>query len=184
MGGGQGLGPIKVIVKSLNQIDRPLQMIAIVGTNHKIHHSLEKMPLRANKFLKVYQFANNVDELMELADIIVTKPGGMTTAESLAKGLPMVIVNPIPGQEMCNTNFLISQNIGIREDSPNKIGQTINSLLNDPQRMQKMSIAALRNAKPEAAKDIAKLIIASPSHSKTQDFKPPSFEPLEYDNCV
>jgi processive 1,2-diacylglycerol beta-glucosyltransferase len=96
---------------------------------------------------------------MELASLIITKPGGITTAECLAKGVPMVIVNPIPGQEMRNTDFLIKKGIGIRIDDTNDIGEEIELLLKSPERLAIMSKAAYENARPHAALDIAKLIL-------------------------
>jgi len=96
---------------------------------------------------------------MELATIIITKPGGMTTAECLAKGLPMVIVDPIPGQEMRNTDFLIKKGIGIRIDDTSDIGEEVELLLKSPERLALMSKSAYENAKPHAALDVAKLIL-------------------------
>jgi len=159
MGGGQGLGPIKSIVKSLIKVKMNFQIIVLAGTNKKIINSLERYTKRSNKKILIFEFANNVDELMELATIIITKPGGITTAECLAKGVPMVIINPIPGQEMRNTDFLIKKGIGIRIDDTNEIGEEVEFLLKSPERLTSMSKAAYENAKPYAALDIAKLIL-------------------------
>lgn len=159
MGGGQGLGPIKKIVKSLIKVKMNFQMIVLAGTNKKIINSLNRYAKKTEKKILVFEFATNVDELMELSTLIITKPGGMTTAESLAKGLPMVIVNPIPGQEMRNTDFLIKKGIGIRIDDTSDIGEEIELLLKSPGRLAAMSKAAYENAKPHAAADVAKLIL-------------------------
>lgn len=160
MGGGQGLGPIKKIVKSLIKVDINFQMIVLAGTNKKIIKELQNIRKKTEKKILIFEFANNVDELMELASIIITKPGGMTTAESLAKGLPMVIVNPIPGQEMRNTDFLIKKGIGIRIDDTSDIGEEIELLLRSPERLAMMSKAAHENSHPHAALDVAKLILS------------------------
>ena len=166
MGGGQGLGPIKSVVSSLMQIRLPLQIIVLTGTNKKLVKWLEKesaslsrKPGRQDKKLLFYEFANNVDELMELSTLIISKPGGMTTSESLAKGLPMVIVNPLPGQEMRNTDFLLKKGIGIRIDKTIDIGEEIDLLLKSPDKLMAMSKAAYASGKPHAALDIAKLIL-------------------------
>jgi processive 1,2-diacylglycerol beta-glucosyltransferase len=159
MGGGQGLGPIKKIVKSLIKVKMNFQMIVLAGTNKKIINSLNRYTKKTEKKILVFEFATNVDELMELSALIITKPGGMTTAESLAKGLPMVIVNPIPGQEMRNTDFLIKKGVGIRIDDTSDIGEEIELLLKSPGRLAVMSKAAYENAKPHAGTDIAKLIL-------------------------
>ena len=159
MGGGQGLGPIKKIVKSLIKVKTNFQLVVLAGVNKKIMRSIKRATKRSQKKILIYEFTNNVDELMELATIIITKPGGITTAECLAKGLPMVIVNPIPGQEMRNTDFLIKKGIGIRIDDTNDIGEEIELLLKSPERLAAMSKAAYENAKPHAALDVAKLIL-------------------------
>ncbi|MBI5415225.1 MAG: glycosyltransferase [Candidatus Omnitrophica bacterium] len=170
MGGGQGLGPIKKIVESLARIRMYVQVIVLAGTNKKIVQSLRKFAARSDKKILITEFATNVDELMELATIIVTKPGGMTTAESLAKGLPMVIVNPIPGQEMRNTDFLIQKGIGIRVHEVNAVGEEIELLLNAPERLEAMSKAAYANAKPYASLDIARLILGMEETELTAGF--------------
>ena len=159
MGGGQGLGPIKTIVKSLIKVKMKFQLIVLTGVNTKIINSLKRYTKKSDKKILIFEFANNVDELMELATIIITKPGGITTAECLAKGLPMVIVDPIPGQEMRNTDFLIKKGIGIRIDDTSDVGEEVELLLKSPKRLAAMSKSAYENAKPYAALDVAKLIL-------------------------
>ncbi len=159
MGGGQGIGPIKSIVKSLMKVDMEFQLIVLTGRNKKIINSLNKYAKKTHKKILILGYTNNVDEIMELATIIITKPGGMTTSECLAKGLPMVLVDPIPGQEMRNTDFLIKKGIGIRIDDTNDIGEEVEFLLKSPNRLASMSQAAYANAKPHAAMDVSKLIL-------------------------
>jgi processive 1,2-diacylglycerol beta-glucosyltransferase len=167
MGGGQGLGPIKKILKSLVNINFRLQIIILAGINKKLIKELRRVADRTENKVLIYEFANNVDELMELATLIITKPGGMTTAECLSKGLPMVIVNPIPGQEMRNTDFLIKMGVGIRIDDTSDVGEEVELLLKSPERLTAMSQAAYANAKPHAALDVAKLIL-SDSHAERE----------------
>ena len=159
MGGGQGLGPIKQVVKSLINIDHPLQMIVITGVNKKLVKKIHKQNKKSFKKIIFYEYANNVDELMEVANMIVTKPGGMTTSECLAKELPMVIINPIPGQEMRNTDFLLNKGIALRIDKTSDIGEEIEILLKSSDRLADMSRAAFEHSRPHAALDIAKLIL-------------------------
>lgn len=159
MGGGHGLGPMKNIVKSLIKIKKDFQIIAILGTNKTIIRRMKKFTKNVEKKVLVYEFANNVDELMDLATLVITKPGGITTAECLAKGVPMLINNPIPGQEMRNADFLIKNGIGIRIDDASDIGEEVEILLNSSQRLKQMKQAALKHANPNSAKDIARLIL-------------------------
>lgn len=167
MGGGQGLGPIKKIVKSLGKMNIFVQIIVLSGVNKKIVKSLRRYAATSDKKILVFEFVNNVEELMELANLIITKPGGMTTAESLTKGLPMVVINPIPGQEMRNTDFLIQQGIGIRVYDVDDIGGEVEVLLRSPERLAAMRKAALAHAKPHASLDIARLILGTSSSSSS-----------------
>ena len=96
---------------------------------------------------------------MEISTLIVSKPGGMTTSECLSKGLPMVIVDPIPGQEERNSQFLVNQGIAIRVDDKRHIAREIDELLRSPERLTAMKQAALKNGKPMAAENIARLIL-------------------------
>ena len=169
MGGGQGLGPIKAIVKSLLKIDMHFQAVVLAGVNKKIITDLKRITKKTTKKIIIMEYANNVDELMELATLIITKPGGMTTAESLTKGLPMVIVNPIPGQEARNTDFLLQQGIAIRVDDPRDIGEEVGLLLKSPHRLAAMSRAAYKDAKPNAASDIAELILDHCERARNAD---------------
>jgi processive 1,2-diacylglycerol beta-glucosyltransferase len=162
MGGGQGLGPMKDAVKSLVALKRPLQMIVICGTNVKLVRWIKKIKRKTAKRIIFYDYASNVDELMEVSTLIVSKPGGMTTSECLAKGLPMVIVDPIPGQEERNSQFLVNQGIAIRVDNKHHIGREIDGLLNNPRKLAAMKQAALKNGKPMAAENIAQLILGHP----------------------
>src|SRR5262245_35053802 len=185
MGGGQGLGPIKKIVRSLIKIKSDLQIIVLAGTNKRIVEKLKKEAKKTSKKMLVYEFANNVDELMELATLIITKPGGITTAECLAKGLPMVIVNPLPGQERRNTDFLIQNGIGIRIDDTNDIGEEIEILLNSPERLAAMSNAAYANARPHATEDIARLILGHPEEKNNHILIPETVnEVVKFDHYV
>ena len=162
MGGGQGLGPIKDVVKSLIKLKTNVQLIVVAGTNKRLLRWLKKNQKKTEKKILAYDFVDYVEELMEIATLIITKPGGMTTSESLAKSLPMVIVNPLPGQEMRNTDFLLQAGIGIRLDHTHDVGEEIELLLKSPQRLFAMRRAAYDNGRPQAALDTARFILQYP----------------------
>ncbi len=162
MGGGQGLGPIKQIVRSLLKVRRPLQVMVIAGVNKKLIRWLKGIDPAAGKKLITFEYVDNVDELMDISTLIITKPGGMTTSECLAKGLPMVIVDPLPGQEMRNTDFLLQNGIAIRIDRTHDLGEEIELLLQSSHRLKEMRAAAMAHGRPQAARDIARLILEPP----------------------
>lgn len=159
MGGGQGLGPIKTIVKSLEKVKKDIQEIVVAGTNKKLYKSLKRKIKKYKKKILLFRYTQHMNELMEIADIIISKPGGVTTAEALAKKIPMVIVKPIPGQEVSNTAFLTQKEAAIKVDGPKKINLVIEGLLNAPQKLARLSEAAGRISKPNASMNIAKLLL-------------------------
>jgi len=160
MGGGQGLGPIKTIVKSLEKSRQDIQELIVAGTNKKLYRSLKRKTKRYKKEIRIFSFVQNINELMRIADIIISKPGGVTTAEVLSMKLPMVIVKPIPGQEVNNTNFLTHKGAALKVDDPKKVHEVIDDLLTNRIKLEHLAQAAEKIAKPNASFDIAKLILS------------------------
>ncbi len=159
MGGGQGLGPIKTIVRSLEKADCDFQEIIVTGTNRKLYNSLKRKIKKYKKKILVLEFVDHINELMEVADIIITKPGGITTAEALSKRIPMIIVKPIPGQEASNARYLVEKELAIKIDDPKDINSIVDGLLGDPVKLNYMREAAGRISKPNSSLDIAKLLL-------------------------
>lgn len=159
MGGGQGLGPLKKIVKSLEHVKHPIQEIIVTGTNRKLYKSLKKLIKKYRKKIALLGYTDKINEFMSISDIIITKPGGITTAEALSKGLPMIIVKPIPGQEASNTAYLIEKKAAIKTDDPEEINVLIDDLLQSRIKLTRLSESASRISKPNASFDIARLLL-------------------------
>lgn len=159
MGGGQGYGPIKDIISALDGLDLDFQIIAVAGINGRLFKWLNSRKRKFNRKVAPLQFVENVDELMSASDVIITKPGGLTTAEALAKGLPMIIVNPIPGQEAKNAQFLVGSGAAIEVDDLNIVGNSASELLSNALRLKQMKEAAQNNGHLDAAMNSAKLIL-------------------------
>lgn len=159
MGGGQGLGPIKTIVKSLEKSKLEFQEIIVAGSNKKLYNSLRRKIKKYKKKILLLGYVNNINESMDISDIIITKPGGITTAEALAKKIPMVIVKPIPGQEVSNTNYLTKNGAAIKLDKPKDINSVIEGLLRNPTKLNQMRESASQISRPNASLDIAKLLL-------------------------
>jgi processive 1,2-diacylglycerol beta-glucosyltransferase len=160
MGGGQGLGPIKTIVKSLEKSEHDITELIVAGTNKKLFRSLKRRIKYYKKDIHLFGFIQNIHELMHISKVIISKPGGVTTAEVLSMGLPMVIVKPIPGQEINNTNFLAQKQAAIKVDEPKEVYRVIDDLLKNKTRLERLRAAGLKIAKPGASLDIAKLILS------------------------
>lgn len=160
MGGGQGLGPIAKVVDSLEKLQAPLQELIVTGTNKKVYRQIKRKLSRCHKKIVLFGYTDKINELMTISDIIITKPGGITTAEALTKNVPMLIIKPIPGQEANNTVYLTSQGAAIKIDDPRDTATIIHRLLTQPQELQRMRDAAEKIAKPQASLDIAKFFLS------------------------
>ncbi|MBW2984675.1 hypothetical protein KY361_06145 [Candidatus Woesearchaeota archaeon] len=157
MGGGLGIGSMERAVKLLDSMD-DIQLIVVCGKNNKLKDKLLKS--KFNNKLIVKGYVTNMDELMDVSDIAVTKAGGLTVSECLAKNLPMVVVNPIPGQEQRNTDYLVKYNAAVKPKSEKYLIPAVEKLLNKKNEPGKI-------AKPNSAIDIAKLIVNIPKNSKS-----------------
>jgi processive 1,2-diacylglycerol beta-glucosyltransferase len=151
LGGGFGMGPVAEILRELAKVDARMQVIVVCGKNEALRKKLAAMEHRHPT--TVLGFATNMHELMAAADLILTKPGGLTTSEALAMGRPLVILSPIPGQEAANSDFLLEKGAAVKvnclEDLPFKLAQLIGS-----KKLGQMAAAAGELGRPKAAASI------------------------------
>jgi processive 1,2-diacylglycerol beta-glucosyltransferase len=165
--GGFGVGRLETLITSLLRLQHPAQIVAVCGRNAELKDELERQArsLRSGHpvGIKVLGYTTQMDELMAAADLVVGKPGGLTTSEALARGLVFVVVNPIPGQEERNSDHLLEEGAAIRCNNLPVLAYKIDRLLDDPARLTAMRANALRLARPRAAYDIvAKLLSLKP----------------------
>jgi len=160
IGGGLGMGPLAEIVKALGSSPGKLQMIVVTGNNNSLKAKLERMLPGLRNPVKVLGFVDNIHELMAASDFMVGKAGGLTCAEALARGLPIFIVDPLPGQEVRNAEFLTGQGVALQIDNVQELVQKVEKCLRGPERLQIMAERARRLGKPLAARDAARLIEA------------------------
>jgi len=161
--GGFGVGSIDALVSSLLPLQHRAQIVAICGRNEELTKRLTRLAARlspdAMVLLKPFGYTKEMDELMTASDIVLGKPGGLTTSEALAKGLAFVIVNPIPGQEERNSDHLLEGGVAIRCNNLPTLPYKLDRLLGDPQRFQSMKTNALRLGHPNAAKEIVEQLL-------------------------
>lgn len=165
-GGGEfGLGKTRTfeIFEKFVQFakNNNMQIVGISGKNEKMKLNFEEIVEKndAQKNVKILEFTNQVPELMSISCLVVTKPGGMTTTESLVSHLPMVIINPIPGQEEENAKFLEENGIAIWLKKKDDVEHTIGTLLKSPEKLEKMRNQAKIFAHPNSTQDICKILI-------------------------
>jgi len=159
MGGSQGLGPLDQVIKQLGNIRLPIQIIVICGKNNKLRRKLKSRFSRFGHTLRIMGFTKHIDKIMDASDLIITKPGGMTSSEALAKSLPMIIINPIPGQEEKNSEVLTKNHVALRVDNFSNLQTIIEYLIRHPQKLENMRESAQKIAKPNAALETAKVIL-------------------------
>lgn len=156
MGGSSGFGQLRDIVLNLDTLPDPCQLVVIAGTNRSLLAWLASQRFRHR--VVALGYTAEVAKLMDVATLIVTKPGGMTTSEALAKRVPLVMVNPIPGQEAYNARFLLSQGAAVQAFSAETVRQTVRDLFDNPNQVDALKRRHAELAHPNAALDIAKLL--------------------------
>jgi len=161
MGGSQGLGPVEKMLDALERVTFDFQVIVVCGINKRLQKTLTKRLKRYKKKMLVFGMAENVHELTEASDLIITKPGGLTTSEALAKNLPMIIIHPIPGQETKNTDFLLQQGVALRAEDGDDVAVIVQELFSNSVKLDEMRKKADLIKKPDSAMDIAQLILSA-----------------------
>ncbi len=162
-GGEYGLGKSKTeeIFNILVNKFSNLQVIAIAGKNEEMKEHFEEIVKKANKesLVKVLAFTNKVPELMSISNLVITKSGGLTTSESLVSGLPMLIINPLPGQEEQNAEFLENNNIGVWLKKHDNIQEVLDNFINNDKQLEIFHKNALKLAKKDSTKNICKILL-------------------------
>jgi processive 1,2-diacylglycerol beta-glucosyltransferase len=156
LAGGFGCGPLAKIYEALLAIEKPLELVVVAGRNAEAKEQLDNVPVPARHRSRVLGFTDQIDELMAVADLVISKPGGLTTSETLARGAAMVVVNPIPGQESRNSDFLLENGAAIKVNNLATLAFKVNQLLNDGERLKRIKTNARRIARPQAAFDVVK----------------------------
>jgi len=129
LGGGFGIGPIKRIVMNLDRARQDFQVIVVCGYNAKLYKEVKKIARFAGHRFRVYGFIDNVNELMAISDVLVSKSGGITVTEALNAEVPMIVVRPIPGQEMRNYGFLKKNKAAAKIKRPEDIVRVVEDLI-------------------------------------------------------
>lgn len=164
-GGGEiGIGKSNTldIFKTLISEHSNLQVIAIAGKNEELKNNFEKISLEYNNAnnVAIFGFSDKIPELMSISDLVFTKPGGLTTTECLVSNLPMIIINPIPGQETDNADFLVKNGCAIWLQKDDDVSYILNKILNSPNKISIMKDCAKIVAKPNSTKEICEILLS------------------------
>ncbi len=156
MAGGFGVGgPIEPMYRALLQTALPMELVTAVGRNPALQARLEKIAPPPRHRVHVLPFTREIDEYMDAADLVVSKPGGLTVAETLARGAVLVMVQPVPGQESRNSDYLLENGAAVKANNLPQLIYKVDSLLGDPERLARMRVNGARIDRPNAAFDVA-----------------------------
>jgi processive 1,2-diacylglycerol beta-glucosyltransferase len=156
LAGGFGVGPVEQILDEVLSIEQPLEIVIVAGRNEELKARLDAKAFAPRHLVHVVGFTQAMDEFMAAADLVVTKPGGLTSSEALARGAAMVIVNPIPGQESRNSDYLLENGAAIKINHLGTVAFKIGQLLAEPARLQRLKDNARTLGRPDAAFVIAR----------------------------
>ncbi|MBI3855228.1 MAG: glycosyltransferase [Planctomycetes bacterium] len=156
MSGGMGMGHMEKALERILDIRVPFSLTVVAGKNESMRKKLEKM---AGDRATVHGFVSNVHELMGKSDLIITKAGGLTVSECLAKKLPMVIFSPIPGQEECNADYLLEHGCAVKARTLDVLDYKVLELLENPARLDMMRRACGAAARASAGRDLLRHVL-------------------------
>ena len=158
MGGGLGIGPLGRMLETLDRTSAPIAVVVIAGRSARVERRVLDAAQTVGYPVRVLSFVENVYDYMHAADVFVTKPGGLSTAEALAAQVPMLLCKPIPGQEERNVRVLTDWGTAVRVKSLSQLPHALGDLLTDSERRARMVEAARLHGRPNAAHDAAAMI--------------------------
>ena len=159
MSGGAGIGGVYRLARRLLQIESDFQLIVLAGKNERLLADLQKIASEHRGRMFPMGYTNTIERVMAVSDLAITKSGGLTTAECLAAGLPLIVVSPIPGQEERNADFLLEEGAALKAYDEAGLEFRVKALLHDRDKLQTMREKALQLGKPNAAENVLKLVL-------------------------
>jgi processive 1,2-diacylglycerol beta-glucosyltransferase len=159
LGGGLGLGPVLETARRLTSIAGPLQLVIVAGRNPELEREARELAARSPLPIHVTGFVENIADYIAASEIAISKPGGMTCAELMAVGVPLIALKPLAGQEEANCERLVQAGAAVRADTAEEAHDLLLRLLNTPSHLAQMRLDALRLGKPTAARNAARKIV-------------------------
>lgn len=159
IGGGFGVGPIEDIIKVIGGVSSPLQVTIVCGHNEELVKKIEALKSGMRCRMNILGFVNNVYDYMEISDVLISKSGGITVTESLAKDLPVIVIAPIIGQETRNADFIVKHGAAVKLARVSDLKGLIEDLASSPEKCRRMKDSIRAIKRPSACYDVAKLAI-------------------------
>lgn len=159
MGGGLGLGGVEAALAELEQFAGSIQILVVAGRNEKLRQRVEALARRSRHEIRAWGYSSEIRALMAAASFLITKPGALTISEALAAELPLVLHDPIPGPEAQNAAYMARCGVAVWVSEPKKLGEVLQQLLTEPERLQNMRERARAMKRPNAAHNIGAVLI-------------------------
>ena len=158
--GAAGGAYTQTIVQQTLRMSSDFQAVVVCGRNDQLKAQIEGLVAFSRDRYRVLGYTNDMADLVRSATLFVGKPGGLSSSECMAAGLPMVLIHPIPGQEVPNSDFLLEEGAAVRCNYETTVGYKIDQLLAEPDRITRMAASARRIGKPEAGPEITSAVLA------------------------
>jgi len=157
--GSFGITPLAEVIDDLGRIHDEFQLMVVCGKNVDLEKELQEKQKSQPRLRRVFGFVDFMDELMAISDLLITKPGGITVSESLVTGLPMIFIEPIPGQEEANADYVVEQGAGLKARNVSSLIYKLQHLVKNPERLKAMSRRASDISHADAARRIVEDIV-------------------------
>ncbi len=158
MGGGLGLGGVQTALEALETLTIPMQILVVTGANVALWSEVNAYVTHSRHSIKVWGYSHNINELMAIASLLISKPGALTTSEAMAMELPMVLQTPIPGPEAENADYLVNNGVAVLIQKQEQISDIVKNVIGDEDRLAWMKEKARELKRPDAAKKIVDVI--------------------------
>ncbi len=155
MGGGLGIGGIEETLDELESLDMSLTVLVVAGRNQKLQNRVTERRTDSRHDLRVWGYTREIAKLMQVSDLLITKPGALTISEAFCMGLPMLLHEPIPGPETENAIYAEEHGAAVWVHHGESMVRILRELLESPERLKRMAECAAACGKPEAVSKIA-----------------------------
>jgi processive 1,2-diacylglycerol beta-glucosyltransferase len=166
MGGGLGFGPLEQLLAAIDRVETPVAAVVVAGRDPRVEARVLAKAENVAYPVRVLRFVDNVFDYMHAADVFVTKPGGLSTAEALAARTPMLLFKPLPGQEERNVRVLTEWGAAVRARTIKDVPDALTTVVTDSRRRERMIAAARLYGRPNAAREAASMIFRLAAEAK------------------
>lgn len=168
MAGSFGVYNIEKIYKNISDISMDFQIVILTGNNKRLYNKMKQLVESSNKHTRLIKFTDEVYRYMNLSDVLITKPGGLTVSEALASNLPLITFDAIPGQEEANAKFLLNRGMSISIGKGDNCSEAIEALLRNEEKLKVIREQCMKFDKSNSTNELLELIRKLNKESETE----------------